>query len=685
MKKSFFGVVLVLLTPVIGFSAMVQEDLYAMSLFELMELRVDIATGTEMTVHEAPATVTVITAEDIKATGATNLADVLESVPGVHIRYHQFGFRPTIQIRGTKGRHTLLMINGVSMRDLVWSLGIFWKGLPASVIERVEVIRGPGSALYGADASAGVINVITKSATKIKENIGGMRIGSFDSQSAWFQSGGEWKGFEIGLTADFFNTNGHDPFVAADGQTRQDQKQGTNVSHTPGIVGYGWENEDIRLSLSKDHWRLNTAFTRHSNLETGMSGGGTLDQLTRGRDHRFNLDLLYDDKDFREDWELEAKLHYQRLAYTSGDGFRDNPPGAIGGSFPEGVLNQWRSSERQLMLEASTFYTGLKDHEIRMGVGYSVQDLYWVQNLINRGTGPDGNPLPAGGPLVDVSGTPSAFSPERARENFHVFLQDLHPIREDLELTAGARYDHFSDFGDALNPRLALVWKKTKKLDLKLMYGEAFRAPSFLELFADTSRGLSNSDLKPEHSKTLELGFSYKANENLVWGLSLFDLKISDFIDRQDVGLALKQQQNVGDHQIRGYELDAKWQASQKLRFSGNYTHRNPENTSFRVWDQPETDAYLRADWKIKPDLSWNMQSSWIADRVRKNGDTRIAVDNYFMTDSTLRFSGAGSWELAFSVRNLFGEGARVPTGTSVPNDLPLPGRSFYLEASYKF
>ncbi|MCG7954537.1 MAG: Plug domain-containing protein, partial [Candidatus Thiodiazotropha endolucinida] len=90
------------------------DHFLSLSLQELMDLEVTISTDTRQTVAKAPSAVTVITEEDIKATGATNLVDVLESVPGIHIRANQFGFRPLIQIRGATATQTLLMINGVS-------------------------------------------------------------------------------------------------------------------------------------------------------------------------------------------------------------------------------------------------------------------------------------------------------------------------------------------------------------------------------------------------------------------------------------------------------------------------------------------------------------------------------------------------------------------------------------------
>ena len=123
------------------------ERLLMMSMDELMSLKVRISTHTEQTLSRAPSVVSVITQDDIRASGATNLTEILQSVPGIYVRANLFGFRPLISFRGATGTHTLLMLNGAPLKDLVWNAGIFWKGLPVSMIERVEIIRGPGSAL----------------------------------------------------------------------------------------------------------------------------------------------------------------------------------------------------------------------------------------------------------------------------------------------------------------------------------------------------------------------------------------------------------------------------------------------------------------------------------------------------------------------------------------------------------
>lgn len=658
----------------------------SLPLEELMEQKVSISTNSEQAFSKAPSVVSVITAEDIRATGAKNLADVLQSVPGIHVRYSQFGFRPLISFRGTNDKQTLIMVDGAPMSDLMWRAGIFWKGLPTSMIDRVEIIRGPGSALFGTDASAGVINVITKVAGGIDDSEAGLRVGSFDTQNAWMQYGGEWNGFDVAMTADLLHTDGHDPHIKSDAQSRNDVKYGTSASLAPGDADYGWDNADLRLSLARDHWRVQFDYSEHDNLETGMTGAGALDPVTQGDDSRFSAALFYANPGLSDDWDVNAELRYRHIDYSSGSGFQEWPPGYTDttGVYPFGVFNRMESAEHGVTGEASGIYRGFENHAVTLGAGFRWQDIYRVEQWVNSGVDGDGNPLPPGGPLVDVSDTPFAFAPEKSRTISYAYMQDVWGISEDLELTTGARFDHNSDFGDSFNPRIALVWQASDTVTAKFMYGQAYRAPNFQELYSETSFSLPNSDLDPEESETWELALSYAPRKDLRLGMNLYRYEQRDFISLQEVpGQTKLRYENTGEYDVNGLEFETWWQPTEEVSLSGNYAYNDPDDNQFRAFGSPNHQAYLRADWRFLPDWNWNIQSNWIGDIERNPGDMRSDIDDYFLTDSTLRYFGVRNWEFAFSVRNLFDEDARSFTSSRIPDDLPLPERSFYLEARY--
>lgn len=678
----------VLAVPILGLHAFMAhansdahlEQLLSLSVEDVMAMKVKISTNTEQTLSKAPSVVSVITAEDIKATGATNLTEILQSVPGLYVRNNLFGFRPLVTFRGANNPQTLTMVNGSPMKDLVWSSGIFWKGLTANMIERVEIIRGPGSALFGSDAYAGVINVITKTAGKIEDSEIGARAGSFDSQAGWVRHGGEWNGFDISFTAELSRTDGHNPYIPKDGQTAKDRSFGTRATQAPGNAYYGYDNEDFRYSMGRGNWRLLADYVRQSDLGIGLTGAGVLDPWTRGSNSRTDIALFYGNETFAKDWGVNAELRYNHLDYTSGDGFQENPPGYkdATGVYPSGYTNRMRSAQRGYTLEGSGLYGGFKTHAIRLGVGHRMDNLYYVEQILNKGIGPDGTLLPAGGPLVDVSNTPYAFAPERARRVSYLYLQDVWTLSNDWELTAGARYDRYSDFGGTFNPRLALVWQSSERLVTKLMYGQAFRAPSYLELYAPTAATRPNPNLTPERSNTWDLLFSYAVTKNLKLNLDIYRFEQTNLIAPD----ATNTFQNLGNNTAHGVELEAQWQALNTLRIAGNLSHRD-DTVAFN--SVPKRMAYLRADWAFKPGWNWNMQANWIGKRTLPQGDPRSPLEAYTLVDATVRYAPRKGWEYAASLRNLFDVDAREYSSSAIPDNLPLPGRHFYGEIRYKF
>ena len=171
------------------------EDLMDLSLDELGAIAVtSIATGTSKPIYQSAAVTSVITAEQIKSMGATELHEVLETVPGVHASLQENTYDYSYSMRGirnTQNSQVLMLLNGTRITTPFQGTLMTGTELPIEAIQQVEVIRGPGSALYGADAFAGVINIITKKAKDIDGTALGARAGDHGTQSGWGQYGAE--------------------------------------------------------------------------------------------------------------------------------------------------------------------------------------------------------------------------------------------------------------------------------------------------------------------------------------------------------------------------------------------------------------------------------------------------------------------------------------------------------------
>lgn len=209
-----------------------------LTLEELMDTTISVSTGTQKTVAEAPSIATVITSEQIARSSATTLFELLDSVPGLFV-YMNYYSSNNIDIRGihtTHGAQVVWLINGTSMKRIQNSNLPVRFNLPTSIIERIEIIRGPGSAVYGADAFSGVINIITKNAKNIEDiHEAGVRYGSYGTSEAFARTGTAIGEAKIGVNISYM-TEGKDNgrIMTKDQQSVFDNAYGTHASYAPG-------------------------------------------------------------------------------------------------------------------------------------------------------------------------------------------------------------------------------------------------------------------------------------------------------------------------------------------------------------------------------------------------------------------------------------------------------------------
>lgn len=660
---------------------------------------ISIATGSQQPLRRAPAVATVITAQDIAAMGVTDLDEVLETVPGLHVSRSNNVYTPLYVVRGIYSEfnpQVLVLQNGVPMTTLfVGSRGLGWGGLPLEHVARIEVIRGPGSALYGADAFAGVINIITKTAADAPGIELGLRAGSFKTYDGWMHYGGTVGEVNVAGYLRLGKSDGYDRVVDADAQTALDGLFGTSASLAPGPVNTGRDAVDGNLDVSQGKLRLRANYKLRDDLGTGAGIAAALDPVGKVRTERITTDMSWSDVDLAPDWRLTltgSYLHYTQELTTP---LRIFPPGAFGGAFPEGMQGAPNTWERQIRLSAVTSFSGWKGHQLRLGIGYDDLDLYRTQEFKNFTliqSGPfSGAPVPTpGAELIEFPVAESFMEPQR-RTVKYVYAQDEWAFARDWVLTAGLRHDRYSDFGGTTNPRLALVWDVNIDLTAKLLYGRAFRAPSFTEQHSINNPVIrGNPLLEPETIQTLEAALSWQARGDLQFGAGVFRYDMRDIIRTTDAGNGTAMFNNVGSQRGHGAELEAVWDASSSLRLAGHYSYQRAvdETTSQDAGYAPHHQLYARADWNFASGWLLGGQLKHVGGRKRAAGDSRADIDDYSTLDVTLRtYRGATPWGFAASVRNLFDADVREPSlapGTSIPNDLPMAPRTFYLQVSYR-
>ncbi|MCR4304493.1 MAG: TonB-dependent receptor [Gallionella sp.] len=648
---------------------------------------VSIASGARQPIARSPSVASVITAEDIAAIGAADLDEALETVPGLHVARSPLGYNPIYTIRGIYSQYNpqvLMLVNGIPITGAYFGdRSLIWGGMPVENIARIEVIRGPGSALYGADAFSGVINIITKTAADIGGTELGLRAGSFDSRDGWVQYGGVLGSYSVAAYLRAGSTDGQRRIIAADALT------GTPFpTLAPGPVNLGREAIDGRFDLSRDKWRLRAGYQQRDNGGSGAGIASALDPVGSNFGERISTDLTYQDTNFAPDLDVTAQASY--LHITEQSDLTLYPPGFPG--FPDGVIGNPDKWERHLRFNLSAAYTGLHSHKLRFGAGTQNDNLYRTRETKNFTLVPVPGgffPVPLGS-MVDVTDTAPFLRPHSRRVNY-VYAQDEWGFVKDWYLTAGVRHDRYSDFGGTTNPRVALVWDTAYNLTSKLLYGRAFRPPAFAELYnINNPVALGNPNLKPETNESVEMAFAWQAAASLQANLNMFHYQMKDilrFVQNPDNTYTA---QNAGRQHGHGMEVELVWDASARLRLSGNYAQQRSvdEATGQDAGNAPRHHVYARADWRFMPGWVLDTQLNYIDDREREPGDTRPDIADYHTVDLTLRSQKRSSaWGFAFSVRNLFDADAREPSPAPglIPNDLPLAPREYRFELSHLF
>ncbi len=655
---------------------------------------VSLSTGTKKLLAKAPSVASVITAKKIKQMGYRTLSEVLATVPGLHSAHNSELMAPKFTIRGISSQYnpqTLMLVNGTPISSVVrGDRHTVWGAFPVTAIARIEVIRGPGSALHGADAFAGVINVITKEFSDIEKTEIGVRGGSFNSTDLWAQSAFEFGELKVALTVELTDTDGHDEIIDSDNQSNIDgngpDPDFPAISLAPGSVNVGYKGYDMRADLSYGGFTLKFGYQNMEDIGTGQGVAKALDPHGKLGTDRVLINLNYL-KQINDDWKADLRLSSYRTNETNMGQLHLFPAGAFFGAFPVPFSGNPEWFEKNEMAKGHLTYTGLSKNTLTFGGGYRNEDLYRVLETKNFRNGV------YLGELVDVSDTAEVFLPEADRHSYFAFIQDEIQVAPDWELTAGLRYDDYSDFGSTVNPRLALVWATNRNLSTKFLYGRAFRAPSIGEtLIVNNPVGLGNPDVEPETIDTYEVAFNYQFSPQIHIDLNLYYFKAEDLIDFFPDPGGTATAQNSGELTGRGLEFELNYRITDSLNLLANYAYQNTEKREIVGKDDlggaPNNQYYAQLIWSVTDSVTLNTEIWHIGKQERNHLDSRSATGSYTSVGFVLNyheiFEGV---DLQVKVNNAFDEDIREPSlgpseasgGVGIPNDLPQAGTSVFV------
>lgn len=646
---------------------------------------VSIATGYNQSIQTAPAVTTVVTAQQIRDTGARDLIDVLTFVPGFFVGRSAYSVEPVIAVRGFTSafnQTVLILLDGIPQTEYVFGDRLALLGIvPLDVIDRVEIMRSPSSALYGADAYSAVVNIVTHRTPPEKTQVA-VGSGSQRTRDARLFGGGRAGNFDVVGALEYRETDGDKTFIAADLQTNLDTLFGTHASWAPGKANthQGWFGAHLNVTGENTALTLRTALGRDIGMNVGLAGA--LDPF--GHVDTTTIEGLLERTIKGPNWTAKGSMDGTFMRYALHDAHYF-PSGAFG-LFPEGVTADMQLEEYRVRLQGRLNYAGWARHRLALGTGVESGEVHLESERRNYSI-VNGMIVPID-PVQDTDDALGLGASSFSRDLLFVYGQDEWDFYPDWTLTWGIRYDRYSDFGNILSPRLALVWITSTYLTTKLLYGRGFRGPSLLDTDARHIPAVAgNSDLKPEKLDSLELAFDYRPSEQLTTRWSVFYQRTEDQIRLQNDGGLTFRPENVGRQKGHGLELEAWWNIDRDTRLYGAYAYQDntDETTGADAGYTPHHQVLARFLRRSRPWL-FSIQARYVGYRDRVAEDTRSTADTYTLVDALVRREIMPGLEAGLEIRNLFNADAEeAGVGTAFPSDLPLSGRTFYFDLTARF
>lgn len=604
-------------------------DLSQLSLDELMQQEVTGASKYAQKATEAPADVTVVTADDVHRYGWRTLADALRAVRSFYLtndRTYQYigirGFSPP----GDLNNRILFMIDGVRVNDSVYDSVMMGETFPLDIelVDRVEIVRGPGSAIYGGNAMFGVINVITRSGRDLDGTELAAGAASRKTYDGRVSAGKAVGDVEWLLSASHGNSSGG---------SYQFNDIAPGASTIPQADAEHWQRLFGKLSV--DDWHASVVYgTRVKHVPTG-SYGTIFDDPSHHEDDTFLLTDISKLHRIDDKQELFARIytgqyHYlgqyptnnTSIYYTdiNNNSILDGRPYVIGDA---DVTGHWQGAEARW---TSSAWSG--QHWIT-GLEYTrSQDVY------NYYETPPLLPLP--GDNQYVQGNTGRLG---------VYTQDEIALTEQNHLTIGVRHDQSTGFKSRWSPRLAFVSQAAPATTYKILYGTAFRNPDF---FANLNTYI-NYVLQSEQIQTLEGIWQHNFGENMTVIADIFENRVRNLIQQDansvDVNSPLLTARGAELEWEARFKNDTRTRVSYSLQTTGQ-SGMTPDNSPSQM---------LKANISLPVITSWTAGLEEQALSSRYAGSRASSAGSYAVTNLSLGFrSPNGDWVVTGSVYNLF-------------------------------
>lgn len=628
---------------------------------ELLNTKVSTAARFEQNIHEAPASVTIITSEEIARYGYQTLSGILSSVRSFYFRndmnYVYSGLRG-YELPSSYNNKILLLLDGHVLNDNIYNAAYFGHefALDLSSIDRIEVVRGPGSSLYGAGAMLGVINVITKKGKTIDGLETGASIGNLGYQEIKFNFGQSLNNkLDLKLTGVFGRSDGSNFYY---------KKFDSPENNFGNAEGLDWEKyygsyltatySDFKLSmsLSSKEKGIPTA-----PWETLFNHDGT-----NSHDQRYFAEFVYSTA-LDKSKSILAKMSFDGYDYE--------------GNWEYDIVQHDRNIGRWFNAELQYTWDIWENNRLICGgeVKHSIDAEYklWTDNEI-------------------------LFENNSPYSQYSAYFQDSYQVLENLQFTFGLRGDFYSYNVNSITPRLAIVYNVLNSTHVKLLYNQAFRAPNIYEMYyQDFESQLPNTNLLPEKINAYEIVLEHDINKTVMAAASLFYFNFSNLIeDVTDSTTGMQQFSNIDKVQAVGGELELNAKFSNSIWAYLNYSYQFVKNvqTDEKLVNSPSNIIKGGVSGYITDGI---LISGEFIGESERNTLRETTSDGYFLVNAFVKYEPFINssdkilslfQDCSFSLRvnNLFNVNYSLPAGWEhLQTVLPQYGRTIFFGLTVKF
>lgn len=630
-----------------------EDDILNMSLEELMNIKVTSSTLTDENLQTVPASMTVFTRQQIQQMGINTLEELMNHVPGYQsYRSDDFGKSFSSRNRRTAAgnREALVLLDGQRLNhDLFGSLSSTERDVSLANVQRVEFLRGPGSAIYGANAFLGVINIIT--ATNLNE--ADLSAGSFQQQQTNLNISAQWKnGLQTSLFAQGRKGDGEPQKLYDSFSTSLvDSRQSTRDSNVYWRAAWDISAQDT-FSIQARH----IDFKNANAFVAGSVGNGYNTQQSTNSFVAFRYQHNWDDQ-----WEFSSRWSVSPYQYAPQYKARQVPLVILQGNVhgnDDGIENQlrWHRGSAKALL-------GL---DLSRNSVDKVDLILWQPNT------------------TSFTAPVNAFGTETRRVTA-LYGQWQDSLSAKTSYVLGLRHDSYSDVDGHTSPRLGLIWQANETNTLKWLYGEAFRAPARNEISAknnNVQRG--NPDLKPEISKTFDMIWLHTSTKHYS-SIGLFDTEITNAVEYTNIpGPVAHSFANGASQHMNGLEVEWQWFFADGWQLHSDLSHifNSPFSNNPDAEDLIGTSLIYSFN-----NLTFSMSGRYHGEShdINTSAQGYNALGGYTLFDAHAHYQFTPQWQVYGNVRNLTDKNYLQPAIQNTANTVGVPGTGREVEVGLRW